>query len=107
MATALLRNPLRRAAFAASVPRAARSRPSFRQYTTQPPPPQPAKSNIVLYAGLSAALVAAGTAFYFYTDTGKEIGTAAKSGVQVAKVKTKFTPTKEDYQKVLHAPNVD
>jgi cytochrome c peroxidase len=49
-----------------------------------------------LYVGIGA-VVAAGVAFYAFSDSGN---TAIKSGVQAAKVKVNFVPTKDDYQKV-------
>ncbi|KAF8149457.1 cytochrome c peroxidase [Crassisporium funariophilum] len=94
--------PLRRAAARAS------TKPQFRntfnrKFSTPPPPGPEAKSSSTgLYLGLGAA-AAGGLAYYFYaTTSGKEAGTAIKSGVQVAKVKANFVPTKEDYIKVYN-----
>lgn len=68
-----------------------------RKYSTQPPPK--AKSGGGLYIGIGAA--AAGLAYYYYyTVSGQEAGTAVKSGVQAAKVKANFVPSKQDYIKV-------
>lgn len=71
-----------------------------RKYSTPPPSPQP-KSGNGLYIGVGAAVVGFGLAYYYYeTVSGKEAGTAVKSGVQAAKVKVNFVPTKEDYIQV-------
>jgi len=81
------------------------SRPVFRSnfnrtYST-PPPPQGDKSSKGLYVGLGAVAVI-GAAYYFYaTTSGKEASTAVKSGLQAAKVKANFVPTKNDYIKVM------
>jgi cytochrome c peroxidase len=77
-----------------------------RKYSTPPPsPPPPKSSGPALYIGIGAAAIGVGLAFYF-SDTiiGKEAGTAVKSGIQAAKVKTNFVPTKEDYIKVNQMP---
>ena len=65
------------------------------------PPPPKSSSNPGLYIGVGAAVIGVGLAVYF-SDTifGKEAGTAVKSGIQAAKVKANFVPTKEDYIKV-------
>ena len=69
--------------------------------STPPPPPPKSSSNPGLYIGVGAAVIGVGLAVYF-SDTifGKEAGTAVKSGIQAAKVKANFVPTKEDYIKV-------
>jgi len=91
-------NPLRRGA----LPRA-QFRASFnRKFSTPPPPPEAKSSNTILYVGLGVA-AAGGLAYYFYnTESGKEAGTAVRSGVQAAKVAANFVPTKQDYQKVYN-----
>ncbi|KAH9484886.1 heme peroxidase [Psilocybe cubensis] len=91
-------NPLRRAT---QLPKA-QFRVKFTRNFSTPPPAAEAKSNTALYAGLGAA-AAGGIAYYFYaTNSGKEAGTAVKSGVQAAKVSANFVPTKEDYIKVYN-----
>ena len=71
-----------------------------RKYSTPPPSPK-AKSSTGLYIGIGAVVVGSGLAYYYYdTVSGKEAGTAVKSGIQAAKVKVNFVPTKEDYIKV-------
>ena len=71
-----------------------------RKYSTPPPSPQP-KSGNGLYIGIGVAVAGFGLAYYYYdTVSGKEAGTAVKSGIQAAKVKVNFVPTKEDYIKV-------
>ncbi|KAF9467405.1 cytochrome c peroxidase [Collybia nuda] len=101
MSFALLRAPLRKAAFSAAIPRTA-VRTSYRKFSTPTPPPPPkAKSNNGLFIGLGAAIAVGGLAVYLYSDS-TETGTAVKSGIQVAKVKANFVPTKEDYQKVYN-----
>jgi len=70
-----------------------------RKYSTPPPPP--AKSGSGLYVGIGAAAAGLGLAYYYYyTVSGKEADTAVKSGIQSAKVKANFVPSKEDYIKV-------
>ncbi|KAI5115692.1 hypothetical protein M0805_002835 [Coniferiporia weirii] len=102
---AALRVSTRRAAFAAAPRSAVRTnmRASFRKYSTESAEPKKA-GNTWLYASLGgAALVSAG--YYFYassSETSKEVGTAAKSAAQSAKVLANFVPTKEDYQKVYN-----
>lgn len=92
--------PLRRVAFSLSLAqRASRSHPAIRRFTTEPPPPPPPKSNTALYVGIGAAAVG-GLAIYFFTDFGKEAGTAAKSATQSAKSAAGFVPKQGDYQKV-------
>ena len=77
-----------------------------RKYSTPPPSPK-AKSGTGLYLGVGAAAVGFGLAYYYYdTVIGKEAGTAVKSGVQAAKVKVNFVPTKEDYIKVKSNPTL-
>ncbi|TFK44140.1 heme peroxidase [Crucibulum laeve] len=90
--------PLRQAAArnTTQIPRA-QFRASFRKFSTEVPKP---KSNTVLYAGI--AVVAAGGAYYIFSDAGKEAGTVVKSGVQAAKAKSGFVPSKEDYIKVYN-----
>jgi cytochrome c peroxidase len=101
MSFSFLRAPIRKAAFSVSIPKA-QLRTTFRTFSTPPTPPPPKTKNTAFFTGLGAA-AAVGIAFYFYTstDAGKEAGSAVKSGIQAAKVKAKFTPTKDDYQKVL------
>jgi hypothetical protein len=92
--------PLRRTAIA-QAPNYNRAlfRNTFNRKYSTPPPPQ-AKSGAGLYVGVGA-VVALGLAYYFYdTVSGKEAGTAVKSGIQAAKVKVNFVPSKEDYIKV-------
>lgn len=75
-----------------------------RKYSTPPPSPQP-KSRSGLFVGAGAAVIGFGLAYYYFdTVSGKEAGTAVKSGVQAAKVKANFVPTKEDYIKVNQVP---
>ena len=74
-----------------------------RKYSTTPPPSPQAKPGPGpgLYVAVGAAVVGFGLAvYYFDTITGKEAGTAVKSGIQAAKVKVNFVPKKEDYIKV-------
>jgi cytochrome c peroxidase len=94
--------PLRRAAIA-QAPNCNRAlfRNAFNRKYSTPPPPQ-TKSSTGLYVGV-AAVVALGVAYYYYdTVSGKEAGTAVKSGIQAAKVKVNFVPSKEDYIKVYN-----
>ncbi|KAG5639032.1 hypothetical protein H0H81_007645 [Sphagnurus paluster] len=97
MSFSLLRAPLRRAAAtgARSIPRA-QFRSSYRHYST--PPPE-AKSNNNLLIGLGAVAGIGGLSFYYYSSTRDA---ELKSGLQAAKVKANFVPTKEDYQKVYN-----
>ncbi|TDL15306.1 heme peroxidase [Rickenella mellea] len=100
MSLSVLRAPLRRAFFSAT-PRAP-VRTTFRKFST--PPTTPKSSNTLLYTSLGAA-VAIGAGLYVYNSssaTAKEAATTIKSVTQVVKSKTKFTPTKEDYQKVYN-----
>ncbi|KAI6037578.1 heme peroxidase [Pisolithus marmoratus] len=100
---ATLRVPVRRAVFSASVRRAEFRPNAYRRFTTGGPPPAP-KSNTVLYASI-AAFTAAAAGYYLYnsnSDTSREAATAIKSAAQAGKAATKFTPTKEDYQKVYN-----
>ncbi|KAI6021603.1 heme peroxidase [Pisolithus microcarpus] len=98
-----LRAPVRRAVFSTSV-RGVEFRPkAYRRFTTEGPPPAP-KSNTALYASI-AAFTAAAAGYYLYnsnSDTSREATTAVKSAVQSGKAATKFTPTKDDYQKVYN-----
>ncbi|RDB16907.1 Cytochrome c peroxidase, mitochondrial [Hypsizygus marmoreus] len=102
MSFSLLRAPLRSAALtsARSVPRA-QFRSAFRKYSTTPPPPAQKSSSKTLLLSLGAAAGVGAVAFYYYGDS-REAVTALKSGVQAAKAKTNFVPTKEDYQKVYN-----
>ena len=71
----------------------------YSEQTTPPPPaPEAKSSNTALYFSLGAAAVGA-AGYYFYSTNAEN---AVKSGVQAAKVKANFVPTKEDYQKVTH-----
>jgi cytochrome c peroxidase len=100
MSFTLLRAPIRRVAVSAATPRAA-FRSSYRRFSTNPPPPPPKSSNAGLFAGFGIAALAGG-AYYYYaiSPAGADAGTAAKSALQSAKAAAKFTPSKEDYQKV-------
>lgn len=92
-------NPLRRAVH---VNRTAFRTNFNRKYSTPPPSEAPKSSSTGLYIGLGAA-ASAGLAYYFYaTTSGKEAATTVSSGIQVAKVKAHFVPSKEDYIKVEH-----
>jgi hypothetical protein len=75
-----------------------------RKYSTPPPSP-PKASGPGRYIGLGAAVIGLGLAYY-YTEGlfSKEAGTAVKSGIQAAKVKVNFVPTKEDYIKASQMP---
>lgn len=106
MSFSVFRAPLRNAAAANPMRRAARlPRTTFRttfyrkysEQTTPPPPPAPEakSSNTALYVGIGAAAVGA-LAYYFYNT---EAENTLKSGLQIAKVKANFVPTKDDYQK--------
>lgn len=107
MSFALLRAPIRRAAVSTATPRAA-FRSSYRRFSTNPPPPPPKSSNIGLFAGLGIAALAGGAYYYYYaiSPAGADAGTAAKSALQSAKAAAKFTPSKEDYQKVPYNTHV-
>ena len=91
--------PLRTAAVQLNTRAAFRS--NFNRTYSTPPPSDGAKSSSTgLYLGLGA-VAAAGVTYYLYaTSSGKEAVTATKSGLQAAKVKANFVPTKEDYIKV-------
>lgn len=108
MSASVLRNPLR-TALRRSAARPAQFRQTFnRQFSTPPPPPAPAaKSNTALYLTLGA-VAAGGLGYYFLSDSSaaKEAGTSVKSGVQAAKVKANFVPTKEDYIKVSRSLSI-
>ncbi|KAJ7077265.1 heme peroxidase [Mycena belliarum] len=98
MSFALLRSSVRRAALTA--PRAASRatpRAPFRKFSTPPPAPK-AKSNTGLIVGALAAVVLGGGGYYYLSSNGD----AVKSGVQILKAKTNFTPSQEDYQKVYN-----
>ncbi|KAH7889082.1 heme peroxidase [Phlebopus sp. FC_14] len=100
MSVAAFRAPIRKTVFSASFRRAEVRASSFRKFSTAPP--SAPKSNTALYAGLGAVAFT-GVAYYLYTsssDTAQEASTGVKSAVQAAKAATKFTPTKDDYQKV-------
>ncbi|KAI0066011.1 cytochrome c peroxidase [Artomyces pyxidatus] len=99
-AAASLRAPVRRAAFASARIQRVSLRSSYRRFSTETPPPAPAKSNTALYAGIGALALGGGVAFYLFSND--TLSTTAKSGVQSAKAAVKFTPTKEDYQKVYN-----
>ncbi|KAF8800184.1 cytochrome c peroxidase [Phlegmacium glaucopus] len=74
-----------------------------RKYSTPPPPPPQAKSGPGLYVGIGAAAAGLGLAYYYYyTVSGKEADTTIKSGIQAAKVKANFVPSKEDYVKIYN-----
>lgn len=97
----MIRAPMRRAVLSTSFPKA-QLRTSIRRYSTSPNPPPASKSNFGLYAALGVAAIG-GVGFYLYSsnsDTAREAVSALKSGVQVGKAKTGFTPTIDDYQKV-------
>jgi cytochrome c peroxidase len=71
-----------------------------RTYSTPPPSKGDKSSSKGIYIGLGA-VAAIGAAYYFYaTTSGREAATAVKSGLQAAKVKANFVPTKDDYIKV-------
>lgn len=75
-----------------------------RKYSTPPPSPE-AKSGYLRYITFGAAFIAAGLGYYYFDIvSGKEAGTAIKSGIQAAKVKANFVPTKGDYIKVNQTP---
>jgi cytochrome c peroxidase len=92
--------PLRRAAVQVNNRTLLRSNFN-RKYSTPPPSEGANKSSSTgLYIGFGA-VISIGAAYYFYaTTSGKEAATAAKSGIQAAKVKANFVPTKDDYIKV-------
>ena len=96
MSFSAFRNPLRAAARRAAQPRF-QLRSNFNRKFSTPPPAAEAKSNTALWVGLGAAAVG-GAGYYIYTSN--DASNAVKSGVQVAKVKANFVPTKEDYIKV-------
>jgi cytochrome c peroxidase len=98
MSFALLRAPLRKAAFSLPIPKA-QLRTSFRKFSTTPPPEAPKKSSTGLFVGIGAAVAIGGFAFYYFGST-EEASTAVKSGVQAVKAKTHFVPSQVDYQKV-------
>ncbi|KAH9040182.1 heme peroxidase [Lactarius pseudohatsudake] len=81
----------------ARIPKAS-FRSSFRKYSTEAPPPK--SSNTALYATIGLALVG-GIGYYTYSSS-DTAATTAKSGVQATKAALKFTPTKDDYQKVYN-----
>ncbi|KAF9264113.1 heme peroxidase [Marasmius fiardii PR-910] len=108
MSLSFLRAPIKKAAFSPSLARSSALRTTLRasaarRYTTEnagsssgsTPPP---KSNTtVIFAGLGVVAIGA-AAYYFLVDSGDLV----KSGVQAAKVKANFVPSKEDYQKVYN-----
>lgn len=100
MSVSVIRNPLR-TALRRTAARPVQFRQSFNRNFSTPPPTPAAKSNTALYLGLGAVAVG-GLGYFFLSDSSaaKEAGTSVKSGVQVAKVKANFVPTKEDYIKV-------
>jgi cytochrome c peroxidase len=69
-------------------------RTSFRNFSTEVPPPPEASSNTFLYTGIGAAALG-GAAWYFYTNSD-----SAQESVQSTKVAANFVPSKGDYQKV-------
>lgn len=78
-----------------------------RKYSTPPPPTPQAKSGTGLYVGVGLAIAGLGLGYYYYdTASGKVAGTAVKSGIQTAKVKANFVPSKEDYIKVSKLNNI-
>ena len=90
--------PLRRAAVQVNTRPVFRS--NFNRTYSTPPSEGDKSSSKGLYIGLGA-VAAIGAAYYFYaTTSGREAATAAKSGLQAAKVKANFVPTKDDYIKV-------
>lgn len=104
---ASLRNaaPLRRTASQAPNCNKILLRNTFSRKYSTPPPSPPAKSGSGLYIGIGAAVIGLGLGYYYFdTVSGKEAGTAVKSGIQAAKVKVNFVPTKEDYIKVNQIP---
>ncbi|KDR67543.1 hypothetical protein GALMADRAFT_1356136 [Galerina marginata CBS 339.88] len=93
-------SPLRRVA---QLPKAT-FRSNFNRKFSTPPPPPPASeakssSNTGLFVGIGVA-VAGAVAYYFYNTS--EANNSIKSGLQVAKVKANFVPSKEDYIKVYN-----
>lgn len=106
MSFSVFRTPLRNAT-AASLRRSTTAQASnkvlfrntfSRKFST--PPPQ-AKSSTGLYVSIGAVAAGLGLGYYYYyTVSGKEAGTTVKSGIQAAKVKANFVPSKEDYIKV-------
>ena len=106
---ALRRPAAPRLAYAAPRARAVPRNPAFRRYnSSQSTPPPPASepktsSNLPIFAAIAIAVGAGGFYYYSTTDSGKEAGTAIKSGVQAGKVAANFVPTKEDYIKVRRA----
>ncbi|ESK84513.1 cytochrome c peroxidase [Moniliophthora roreri MCA 2997] len=107
MSLSFLRAPIKRAVFSPAIARAPlrtqfRAAQAIRRYSAEtssgsgstPPPP---KSNTALFIGLGAIVAAAGGYYVFSSDSD-----AVKYGVQAAKVKANFVPTKEDYQKVYN-----
>ncbi|THU96780.1 heme peroxidase [Dendrothele bispora CBS 962.96] len=102
MSSVFFRTSLRRAAAPRSFPRVTPFRSSILRYSTEStsgtPPPPPPKSNTALFVGLGAVVAAGGVAYYAFSDD----GTAVKSGLQAAKVKANFVPSKDDYQKVYN-----
>ncbi|KAF8658935.1 hypothetical protein AX14_007674 [Amanita brunnescens Koide BX004] len=101
MSFALLRAPIRRAVASAAPRTAVRS--SFRRFSSSAPPPPKSSSNTALYTSLGVLALATG-AYYYYvlSPAGVDATTAAKSAIQSAKAAAKFTPSKEDYQKVYN-----
>lgn len=101
MSLSALRTPLRASVRRAAQPSRLQLRSTFnRKFSTPPPPAPEAKtSNTGLYIGLGAAAVG-GLGYYFYSINKDDTVNAIKSGKQIAKVKTNFVPSKEDYIKV-------
>lgn len=101
MSFSAFRNPLRASVRRAAQPSRLQLRSSFNRKFSTPPPPPPAaeakSSNTTLYLGLGGVVIGA-VGYYIYSSN--DASNAVKSGVQSAKVKVNFVPTKEDYIKV-------
>ncbi|KAJ8076343.1 heme peroxidase [Marasmius tenuissimus] len=105
MSLSFLRAPVKKAAFPRSLARSSALRNQFnrtsaiRRYSTEnagsTPPPK--SSNTALFAGLGVAALG-GAAYYLMSGSSDPV----KTGVQAAKVKANFVPSKEDYQKVYN-----
>ncbi|KAK1222048.1 heme peroxidase [Marasmius sp. AFHP31] len=105
MSLSFLRAPVKKAAFPRSLTRSSALRNQFnrtsaiRRYSTEnagsTPPPK--SSNTALFAGLGVAALG-GAAYYLMSGSSDPV----KTGVQAAKVKANFVPSKEDYQKVYN-----
>ncbi|KAL0566210.1 heme peroxidase [Marasmius crinis-equi] len=100
MSLSFLRAPIRKAAFSPSLARSSLFRASaIRRYSTENPgsTPPPKSSNTALFAGLGVAALG-GITYYLVSGSSDPV----KTGVQAAKVKANFVPSKEDYQKVYN-----